>query len=415
MKLALLLLTIPIAVSAECDDPALSVDFPFESKVARDNFAKCVSVDGLTDARLRRIERVCYAADSVQPGCQPGSTDCQNGDTYFKGVRMLAIGVDEEVSPKSVKGVLQANQKDGCDKFHLAYFSGGVERRRAAYQFRYNIKKRFCDNLLGTHDLCEGSVTGSYVVSLSDRLDLSSVPHLGEPSGRCLGVIPLNLTEDIVSSLISSTLGAGPLPIAKINLGVGIAALSGPALKGPESVNWPSLELTNMDYETDFEKGGFEELNGRHVIAYSEHGYLEGFKRDTYLRERKREINFLRRLSKSEPDTIIVTKGDNLSRIAERTYGDPRLFLVVDHINALKGRTIRIGEVLKIPQPHDICQLFQTNAHTVRRDESIWQKVKQGDIPSSIPDGSVYSGDADLIFPFEVLSDSPSNPTPTRP
>ena len=411
MKHLVLLAIVPFSVSATECAPGMGVQFPFRTEVARSNFAKCLGASSPPEAKLKRIESVCYLAEPALPGCQPGSTDCKAGDTHFKGIRSLSIGVQDEIAPDAVKKSLQSRQKDGCDKFLLSSFNGGVEHRKAVFDFAFSIKDRACDKYLGTHDLCKGRVSGRYQAVLSDKLDLSSESFKTGSSGKCFGVIPYDSVPKILDISVQSLIGLGSIVFSSnFLLNSGWTSLPSTTLEGPADTKLPNTQLTSMDYTPDFIGSGFKEKQfddgtNRYVIDYSEFGYLDGFLRNIYVSERKREIKFLQRLGNTEAEVVEVAKGDSLSRIAENFYGDPQLFLVLDKVNLLKGRKLQPGENLVVPQPHQICELFLHNSGVVRHGQSVWGKTKNGDIAPGTTKSDVYSGNLNLIYPYELLKD----------
>ena len=414
MKPLLLLALLPSAAIADCDDPKLMVERPFATEAALTNFAKCVAVDEEVLKVLPRVERMCYSVGERTAGCVPGSDGCKPKDDHFEGRRTFYLNVDDAISPSAVNARLRTMQKDGCDKFMLDGFSGGVERRQASYNFSFRYADRACDKILGTHTICSGHINGNVKYSLSNNLDVVPSSHRGNPDGRCLGIIPTGSSFGLLNFVLFDSPTAIIVDLVTSKAFNGPRTVALPGITGVSSATVPSLELTNMDYTKEPDLGGFEDINGKYVLESTEHGYLPGFMRSAYVDERYREIDFLRRLSE-EPESYVVKPGDTLGAIALRAYRDPRLYLVLDYYNSIDGRPIRTGEVVTIPQPHEVCELINKNRSAVRKGESIWRKKLAGDLAEGETTPQVHSGDPDLIYPYEVLekkrvSDPPKEP-----
>ncbi len=397
---------------------------PFATETARDNFRKCYPET--TDAQKNALARLTSWGYTFTPhlGCPPDSPQCDVSTTYFRLRRILSTNAPE-ASPPNVYAAIRANEDSSCTSpREYSNYSSNITLKQASYQFSYRARKRLCA-LGGSVTVAEG--TGDVVTGYNIQSDFSLTPfsRVSNEQGKFLGLFKGGLAEAIVTVALGGLIGLAPA--------IAVAAVSHDMLSNLDPQNFAGAGIDilrdieaspigeiggvgsfKIDLKTKNDESGFRASGNQVTIDIVQDGYKPTYLQSHFLAIRKTEIDFLKSLSEIGPEEYVVQKGDNLWDITKRKYGDPRLFVLIADYSSLKLRKLDVGEVLKLPRWHELCEKLKPNQLFVRYNDSLWKKAKAGQIPFDFKRVQHRSKNPNLIFPYEelVVRDSASGSTP---
>ncbi len=116
---------------------------------------------------------------------------------------------------------------------------------------------------------------------------------------------------------------------------------------------------------------------------------------------KRAEVRFLNQLKISSPNKYVVAKGDSLWSISERTYGDGKVFTILEQLNGIRSGRVRVGQEIELITLSDLCEQ-DNKRHVVRPGDTVWGLKKE--VPGLQPKAKDFrSRRLSLIYPYELF------------
>lgn len=390
---------------------------PFVSDVARENFKKCYpDTTGEQLDAFKRIKSWGYQFGALPDGqCPPTAPDCNPKlSPFFHWRRTITFEADEG-SPERVFAGARAIENGSCTKpVEVGGFASNIELKRVQYQWHVRGRKRICPPWGGSMTVAEGEADVVSGYNLQPDFSMSPFGGVQNEQGSFLGITNGGIAQAIVALAFGSLDLVVPFVALEMTKNDLLAKLkdqnflsSGVNLSKYVSdgvfVQLNKAGHYEMSFRTNVSSSGFRLDGNALVLDYLHDAYVGSLFQRNAEQIRRLEIDFLTSLSEINPEMYTVKEGDNLWTLVGRKYGDPRLFMLIAEYNGQQPRLLHVGEVLKLPRWHELCDKLKPSQLFVRDKESLWEKAKSGQIPFDFTKVLTRSRKKNLIFPYEEL------------
>ena len=399
-----------LSATAIADDE-LSVLRPFTTLIARENVVKCKPELKNDLDNLARIELITYSFDPIfNPDKRPPPTI---------GNRTITIAMPE-LSQAALSQQLTADNKNTCEEANVVSdvrrtFSDSKSMQITLHFYQ---RKTECGKIFGVpYTSTRYRVNGDLAINvrLNDQLEpylegepITSNVHVEEGSlfkliGFFTGTTLLidKVIFPIVAKSKKKAAESTTKALAKSKAeGRFFLLTSGVDSIGNFAQAVDAVEEIDVSMALDIAKSGFvdSEIPKMQIVEFKR---IDPAQIRRIHSIRKGEIRYLKDLLKPTPQYATVRKGRGVWDVANATYLDPRIFIVIEDWNSLRDRVVHPGQKVRIPLLYELCeQMIVADAMVRPRDSltAIGQRKGRSVLWSK---KDFRSGKRSLIYPYE--------------
>lgn len=335
--------------------------------------------------RLYAVAYIEYSFKSLDfAPCPFAAERCEPFDQWVSFEKRVAFDIDDVVS--GIRQTVASYGYSGCSFLNVFSSPAAVSDDEITIQGRYQGKRRFCDNILGTHDI--GESTGNFVIRLGLNIEDIETPLPLTKDATLIGDISLDINfstynqdndfllifdlDTFLGRFLAYILTLPATSITGLFGGEGPSEAIRQVLRFSDSLDaanlsesdpsplsdllavtsqFPDQGVQFFPYVLSRDLSRFDNVDGRAIVVTGYRKILPDIQSiiDTIIQTNTNSIDFFNSLDEIEREYIIQS-GDFLEGIVADNYKDLTLtYYVANRNNISNPNNINSGQIIVLP------------------------------------------------------------------